>query len=291
MISDDFSESDMLKDFWFLITKWLIFSRFTESLVALITTMIQFPGGRHLVISDTGLEELKQLVHSIAPIPSTADPRIKISSNRQTQIFIQNMRQSVRDLKQFAGAFSGHVQSSSKFDKHIEAIEYSLRSMEYKLSPQNTAKNMKLFQDESLFKLLGSSSSKTDITTIVCGMLDKNPKHSNLADFFQSGRGTIFLDKIFDFRMAFLRKQQEEMEARNRFAQVAIQNQRLERTLMLEKAKTEQLAEALSASDSKLSSKRPRQQQSSYEVRPHKRSVYLPAGLVDLRDMLGSCQQ
>jgi hypothetical protein len=201
------------------------------------------------------------------------------------------MRQSVRDLKQFAGAFSGHVQSSSKFDKHIEAIEYSLRSMEYKLSPQNTAKNMKLFQDESLFKLLGSSSSKTDITTIVCGMLDKNPKHSNLADFFQSGRGTIFLDKIFDFRMAFLRKQQEEMEARNRFAQVAIQNQRLERTLMLEKAKTEQLAEALSASDSKLSSKRPRQQQSSYEVRPHKRSVYLPAGLVDLRDMLGSCQQ
>jgi hypothetical protein len=293
MISDDFSNSDMLKDFWFLITKWLIFSRFTESLVALITTMIQFPGGQHLIISNTGLEELKQLVHSIAPIPSTADPRIKISSNRQTQIFVQNMRQSVCDLKQFAGAFSGHVRSSSKFDKHIKAIEFSLHSMEYKLSPQNTAKKMKLFQDERLFELLGSSRSKTDITKMVCCMLGKNPKHSHLADFFQYGRGTIFLEKIFDFRIAFLRKQKEEMEAQNRLFEVTILNQQLKRRLMRQKAKTDQLVEVLSAPsrhDSELSSKRPRQQQFSDEVQPHKRSVHLPAGLVDLRDVLGSRQ-
>lgn len=256
MISNDFSESDMLKEFWSLLMKWLIFSRFTESLVALITNMIQFPDGRDLVISDSGLEALKQLLQDIAPVSSTTLPGVSISSEDETKRFVRNMRSAVDDLTQFANALSGHFRSTTKFEGHINAIEESLKDMEKFTSPEKTSKNMKLFNLDGLSKLLGSSGSKVQVTQMVCEMLGKNPKYSNLSKFFQighgrgtfgHGRGTFFIEKIWGLRIECLEKQRLEMEARNRLTEATIQNQKLERELMRQKFKTEKQAKKLAA--------------------------------------------
>ena len=322
MILNDFSESDMLKDFWSLLMKWLIFSRFTESLVALITNMIQFPDGRDLVISNTGLEALKQLLQEITPVPSTTLPGVRISSEDQTTRFVENMRNALQDLMQFAKGLSGHVRSTSKFDGHIKAIEEALKAMEKFTPPKKTSKNMNLFDLKGLSKLLGSSGSKVQVTEMVCEMLGKNPKYSKLARFFQAGRGTFFLGMIFDLRIECLEKQRLEMEARNRLAKATIRNQQLERELMRQKIKTEKQSKKLAAPelaapgfdirdslvsvqaqtaplanpgpvqaqvnlhgrlDPEQSSKRSRQEQSSGAQPPKRPAFDLRDGLVDLR--------
>jgi hypothetical protein len=253
MISNDFSESDILKDFWSLLMKWLTFSRFTESLVALITNMIQFPDGRRLVISDSGLEELKQLLQEITPVPSTTLPGVSISSEDEIRRFVENMRFAVFELMQFSNAVSGHVRSTKIFDGHITAIEGSLKEMEKLTPPKKTSKNMKLFNLDGLSKLLGSSGSKDQISQMVCEMLGEYPKYSNLSKFFQAGhgdghgRGTFFIGKIWDLRIECLEKQRLEMEARNRLTEATIQNQKLQRKLMRQKFKTEKQAFLLAA--------------------------------------------
>jgi hypothetical protein len=269
MISNDFSESDILRDFWSLLMKWLIFSRFTESVVALITIMIQFPNGRDLVISDTGLEALKQLLREITPVPSTTLPGVSISSEDETKRFVQNMRFAVDELMQFANALSGHVRSTSIFDGHIEAIKISLRAMEKSTSPakiaRSSAKKMNFLDVEDLSKLSNSSGSTLQIIEMVHSMLAKERTCVNLSKFFQSGsvtpsdcgskrrretppgRGIFFLECLSNIRIKCLEKQREEMKARNKLAEEEIRNQKLERELMRQKFKTVQQAKKLAA--------------------------------------------
>jgi hypothetical protein len=247
--------------------KWLIFSRFTESVVALITIMIQFPNGRDLVISDTGLEALKQLLRDITPVPSTTLPGVSISSENETKRFVQNMRVAVAELMQFANALSGHVRSTSKFDGHIEAIKISLRAMEKSTSPakiaRSSAKKMNFLDVENLSKLSNSSGSTLQIIEIVHSMLAKEQTCVNLSKFFQSGsvtpsdcgskrrretppgRGIFFLECLSNIRIKCLEKQREEMKARNKLAEEEIRNQKLERELMRQKFKTVQQAKKL----------------------------------------------
>ena len=322
MISNDFSESDILKDFWSLLMKWLTFSRFTESLVALITNMIQFPDGRRLVISNSGLEELKQLLQEITPVPSTTLPGVSISSEDEIRRFVENMRFAVFELMQFSNTVSGHVRSTSIFDGHITAIEESLKAMERFTPPKKTSKKMNLFNLDGLSKLLGSSGSKDQITQMVCEILGKNPKYSKLTRFFQTGhgRGTFFIGKIWDLQMECLEKQRLKMEARNRLAEATIRNQQLERRLMRQQIKTAQQAFLLAAPgfgvdiratigsvqaqtaplavpssvqapvdlrvrlDYELSSKRSRPEQSSGAQPPRRPAIGdIRAGLVDIR--------
>jgi hypothetical protein len=284
MISRNFSESDMIKDFWFLIMKWLIFSRFTESLVSLITNMIQFPGGQHLVISDTGLEALQKLLQPITPIPSGTSHGMNISSKKQNLAFIVNMRQFVCDLKQFASAFSGHVRSTSKFDGHIQAIEKSLLDMEHHTTPNSISRNMNLFP-ESLSNSLGSSESKTDIITIVCGILGQKSKYSKVLNFFQFGPGTRFVEKILETRISYFKKAKEMVDAQNSLTKAQIESQKLQRKLFRQTAKTERLTEELCAPGLDISIRASIGVQAPIDIR---NSIGSAHAQVDLRTDLGS---
>ena len=242
MISHDFSESSIIRDFWFLIMKWLVFSRFTESFVSLVTNMVQIPGNGNLIISDTGLEALKTLLQPITPIPSGESRDFKFSSDSQNKVFVENMRIYLMDLRMLASAFSSHVPSSTKFDGHINAIERSLSAIETRMPPKKFAKNMKLFSTPDLTGVLGSSKSKADITTMVNRMLSHDPRYSNVRDFFQRGPGTNFVDQILEIRISNLKKAKDMMDAQNKLTKAHIKNQKLQQELLLQTAKTHQLA-------------------------------------------------
>ena len=242
MISHDFSKSSMIRDFWFLIMKWLVFCRFTESFVSLVTNMVQIPGNGNLKISDTGLEALKTLLQPITPIPLGESRDFKFSSDSQNKVFVDNMRSYLIDLRMLASAFSSHVPSSTKFDGHINAIERSLSAIETHMSPKRFAKNMKLFSTPDLNGVLGSSESKADITTMVNGMLSQDPKHSKVRNFFLNGPGTNFVDRILEARISHLKKAKEMMDAQNRLTKAQIKNQKLQQKLLLQTARTNQLA-------------------------------------------------
>ena len=270
MISSVFSQSEMLRDFWSLLMKWLIFSRFTESVVTLITNMIQFPNGRNLVISNTGLEALKQLLQDITPVPSTTPLGVSISSEDETKRFVQNMRGAVDELMRFANVLSGHVQSTAVFDGHIEAIEISLKAMEKSTSPakiaRSSAKKMKFLDVEGLFKLLDSSGSSLQIIEMVHGMLAKERKFSDLKKFFQSGsvtqsdcgskrrretppgRGIFFLECLSNIRIKCIEEKQKEVEALNSLTRAQIEHEKLQQELFLQKSITGRVLGDLRAS-------------------------------------------
>jgi hypothetical protein len=286
MISHDFSESSMIKDFWFLIMKWLVFSRFVELFVALVTNMIQIPGNGDLTISDTGLQALKTLLQPITPIPYRESCEIQISHDSENRIFTENMYTYLKDLRMFASAFSQHVLSTTKFDGHITAIERSLSAIETRMSPTRFSKNMKLFSQESTSRL-SSSESKGDITTIVLDML-KGSKYSKVNQFFQTGPGTHFVDLILEARTRELEKAKKMVDAQNDLTKAQIKSQKLQQKLLVQTAKTNKLArhsegnigfDLRDSLDSERSSKRPRPEQSS-EAKHTKKPAF------DLRDGL-----
>lgn len=241
MINDDFLGSEMLKNFWLLMLKWMIFSRCIELLVSMVTKMIQFSNNEDLIISETCMRSLKKLVREILPTQKT--------SEKEDKGFTTKVRYLLEDTKKIFNAISFYLDQESidNFWNHVEAIEFDVESLERCYSPLAIVRGMvkttsdqcvRLFEGNTFRDMLNFSSSSSDFIKSLCTHL-RISRNSKIFKVFTSSvfaqRSIVSL--LFDERINFLRKQTDEVRAQNKLVKEKIKQVKLERQLLMEQNK------------------------------------------------------
>ena len=181
MIGDDFSKCTVLETFWLILWKTLIFSRYIELLISMVTNMIQFNSSNpDLFISGRCLEILMNLVGAILPTSQT------FLEKGHNQCFVDETKRLLRDLYRLFDCISKFLSDESidEFKRHHGAIQVDLTNLqEHRVIPSKIVFKIDRGMDEpshtfagiAFFKMAKQSASGPDFFKILVSTLGIQP--------------------------------------------------------------------------------------------------------------------
>ena len=250
IVKNNFSDSENIRKFWFIMLKWMIFSRYIEMFVSLVSNMIQFDDGTELNISLNLMELLRTYLSDITPLSFTHHSRHDFSSQDEIKKFIDAVNIKVDDLTTVIRAISPHILNEEEIKGHLNAINICLEHLEIRLSAESiarkTAKKCNINPDHFLRCIDPTITTNPDDVIRSLHLIAKERNASR--DLLESLMDTDgIISRTIVFRIDHLNKLQRVEEAKQALEKSKIETEKFKQIRLVEEIRTAKLQAQLQA--------------------------------------------
>jgi len=244
IVKNNFSDSENIRKFWFIMLKWMIFSRYIEMFVSLVSNMIQFDDGTELKISLNLMELLRTYLSDITPLSFTHHSRHDFSSQDEIKKFIDAVNIKVYDLTTVIRAISPHILNGEEIKGHLNAINICLEHLERRLSAESiarkTAKNCKINPDHFLRCIDPKiTTNPDDVIRSLRQIAQESNASRYLLESLMDTNGII--SKTIVFRIDHLKKLKKIQEVEQDLEMSMIKTQKIKQRRLAEEIRTAEL--------------------------------------------------
>jgi hypothetical protein len=252
LVKNNFSDSERFRKFWFIMLKWMIFSRYIELLISLVSNMIQFDDGTPLKVSLNLMRLLRTYLSDITPLSSLHHTGKDFSSRDELNKFIDAVKSKRNDLVTVFQSISPHILNGDNIRKHLEAIDICLEQLGERRSAETIArKTAKCFNIPiELLKHFDPrcTTHPNDVIRSLLLIAQKNNASRELVEFLNDPKG-IF-STVVQSRIAYLqylkRIQEAEQELEISMIETEQIRQKRERSMIeTEQIRQKRLAEEI----------------------------------------------
>jgi hypothetical protein len=267
LMNDDFSNSENLRDLWFIMFEWLMLCRYIELFSTIVCNAVQLQSRKTLSMSETCYCLMKKAFRDITPlntITSTSDDAFQSSLT----VFSNSMKEKVRDLETLFNAQMRNLSyDRNEFDKHVQALKVMTGFFDRRIGPKEftSISFPRLFNYPKPFDQILHSASPTDFLSLIRDLLKthsvKKPS-STLLDLLHEGG--IF-EKVFTLQIDYFRRKKELYDAEQKAIRAEIANEKSKEELYKQQQMTLAASRELQQQWTLAASRELQQQENPYD--------------------------
>jgi hypothetical protein len=244
IVKNNFSDSQNIRKFWFIMLKWMIFSRYIELFVSLLSNIIQFDDGTELKISLDFMKLLRQYLCDITPLSSTLHSLHDFSTRDEIKKFIDAMNIKIVDLNTIIRAISHHILNGEEIKGHLNAINICLEHLERRLSAEKIARKIAKWFNLDLKHFLHLIDPKittnpVDVITSLLQIAQESNASRYLLENLRDANGII--SRIINLRIEHLRDLKRIEEAKQDLEKSKIKTEKFKQKRLAEEIRTAEL--------------------------------------------------
>ena len=231
------SENKEVHNLWVIMFQWLMFLRYTELLVAVMSQAVQLPKRVDMTISGSFLEKLKIYLQELNP--AIFIKRFsQVSFEENCRMLMSSFEEKIQEL----GMLYEHISRNIVFPKkkllsHLHELQKMMEFHNDQISPKTFSMRMalELFQDPKQLSEISHSTDPIIFLRQMIATIRQNATSTPSRDFFH------LLNDEKSFFVILMKMEIEQLKMQKRLLDEKIEIQKKEQELIREQEKTDQM--------------------------------------------------